>query len=83
MAWTEPIKLPTEDSDEISTSSGRPSSRSTTASIVSAEASGYVPAVVLDGARATSGSTVERGEDLIALENISVGSFLQMLGTYV
>jgi hypothetical protein len=51
MAWTEPIKLPTEDSDEISTSSGMPSSRSTTASIVSAEASGYVPAAVLDGGK--------------------------------
>jgi hypothetical protein len=41
--------MPAKFSGECSTSSGRPSSRSTTASIAGVVASGFVPATALDG----------------------------------
>jgi hypothetical protein len=49
MASSKPIKLPAKESGETWTSSGRPCSRSTIASHVGTEASGLVPAAVLNG----------------------------------
>jgi hypothetical protein len=52
MAQLKPSKKPARDSGDISTSSGRPFSRSATAFNASTGASGLVPAPVLDGGKA-------------------------------
>jgi hypothetical protein len=83
MAQLKPSKKPARDSGDISTSSGRPFSRSATAFNASTGASGLVPAPVLDGGRQASGSSVEKEGDSIAFANLSGGSFLQLLGIYV
>jgi hypothetical protein len=51
-AQKKPIRKPAEDSDDESTSNGRPLSRSAAAGIVSTAASGVVPASELDGGEA-------------------------------
>jgi hypothetical protein len=52
MAQLKPIKKPARDSDDVSTSSGRPFSRSATAFNVSTGASGLVPVPELNGGKA-------------------------------
>jgi hypothetical protein len=77
--------MPVKDSDTSSTSIRRPLQRSAAAAFVGPEASGFVPASVLDGGCAgfclwLDGG--ERGGSVCSLY-LSARSFLLLPGTYV
>jgi hypothetical protein len=80
-----PIKLPVKDSDMSSTSIRRPLQKSAAATFVGSEASGFVPASVLDGGCAGFWLWLdggERGGSVCSLY-LSARSFLLLPGTYV
>jgi hypothetical protein len=78
-----PIKLPVKDSGTSSTSIRRPILRSAAAAFVGSEASGYVPASVLDGG--SSGLWLVGGErgGSVCFLYLSERSFLPLPGSYV
>jgi hypothetical protein len=78
-----PIKLPVKDSGTSSTSIRRPLPRSAAAAFVGSEASGFVPASVLDGG--SSGFWLDGGErgGSVCFLYLSERSFLHLPGSYV
>jgi hypothetical protein len=78
-----PIKLPVKDSGMSSTSIRRPFLRSAAAVFVGSEASGFVPASVLDGG--SSGFWLDGGErgGSVCFRYLSERSFLHLPGSYV
>jgi hypothetical protein len=78
-----PIKLPVKDSGMSSTSIRRPLLRSAAVAFVGSEASGFVPASVLDGG--SSGFWLDGGErgGSICFLYLSERSFLPLPGSYV
>jgi hypothetical protein len=80
-----PIRLPVKYSGMSSTSIRRPLQRSAAAAFVGSEASGFVPASVLDGGCAGFWLWLdggERGGSVCSLY-LSARSFLLLPGTYV
>jgi hypothetical protein len=80
-----PIKMPVKDSGTSSTSIRRPLRRSTAAPFVGSEASGFVPAPVLDGGSPGFCFWLDGGErgGSVCILYLSVRSFLLLPGTYV
>jgi hypothetical protein len=80
-----PIKMPVKDSGTSSTSIRRPLWRSTAAAYVGSEASGFVPASVLDGGSSGFCLWLDGGErgGSVCFQYLSVRSFLLLLGNYV
>jgi hypothetical protein len=80
-----PIKMPVKDSDMSSTSIRRPLRKSAAAAFVGSEASGFVPASVLDGGSSGFCFWLDGGErgGSVCLLYLSVRSFLLLPGTYV
>jgi hypothetical protein len=78
-----PIKLPVKDSGTSSTSIRRPLLRSAAAAFVGSEASGFVPASVLDGG--SFGLWLDGGErgGSVCFLYLSERSFLPLPGSYV
>jgi hypothetical protein len=80
-----PIKMPVKDSGMSSTSIWRPLRRSAVAAFVGSEASGFVPASVLDGGSSGFCFWLDGGErgGSVCFLYLSVRSLLLLPGTYV
>jgi hypothetical protein len=80
-----PIKMPVKDSGMSSTSIRRPLWKLAAAAFVGSEASGFVPASVLDGGSSGFCFWLDGGErgGSVCFLYLSVRSFLLLIGTYV